>query len=412
MMKKRQLILASAFTGALIGAGATSAAADTGKLQESDLELLLAEQHALNVETAIKSIDDHPAAQAAEEALLQNTEQLESYLAGLLYQPEEARELTEFFRQQSEWITAAADGQTGEAPTAEGLGYRSQTAAESYAATLQNLIGHYAEEDFESAYRAHLEGFSAIESLSTAWSDSLTDEFPKHFDGNPESADELRSTWNRLGAEHIALSQLSMAKGFDGDSDFDFVEWAQDENAESFRALFAEYYGEEQSDRFLELWTNDHLLVQGDLSAAAVAGDEDGQTDAAAALSADFPAAFGSFLVELTEHPDAASAQQAIERHETAAVEAFEHYQQEDFEAYYTSYGEGFGAIGEFSEHFTNATAERFPEQFTNAAPEKMPATGLGGMASGNAILGLWIALSTVIIGLGATFTLRQRKPE
>lgn len=418
MIKKRQLILASTFSAALIGAGASSAAAETEKLQKGELELLLAEHHALTVETAIKSIDDHAAAQAAENALMNNTEQLETYFSGL-YEQDEARELTEFLRQQNDWVIdyaeAAEDGQPGEAASlkAEALDENRQQAVSDYAATLQNLIDRYGEEDFESAYRAHLEGFTAIGDLSSTWSASLAAEFPERFDGAEDAKDELQSTMNRLGAEHIALSQLSMAKGFDGAADFDFAEWAQDENAEAYRAIFAEYYGEEQSDRFLELWINDHLLVQGDLSASAAAGDEDGQMAAATALNTDFPAAFGDFLSELTEqHPSAGSAQQAIARHEAETVTAFEHYQEGDFEAYYASYGTGFEAIGEFSGHFTAATAEQFPEQFTAAAPDKMPATGLGGTASGNSTVSLWLALSALILGGAATLTLRQRKSD
>lgn len=414
-MNRKQLVPTAAMAAiAFTGSAGLATADENPGTERASLDLLLAEQHALSVETAIRSLDDHEAADAARKALDENTDQLDDYFTEL-YGEADGKRATAPLHEHNNWLDdylqTAQEGMPGEAPDLSALSENQN--AQNYAIALHSMAGHYAEGDFESAYRAHLEGFEAAENWSSDWLESLAENFPERFETHSEQADDLRLSLNRLGAEHIALSQLSMTKGFDGAADFDFAEWAQDENAESFRALFADYYGEEQGARFLELWTAGHLFAQSDLSQAAAEEDKNAQQAAAASLTADFPLAFGNFLDDLTQqHTSAEAAQQALASHEAAAVEAFAHYQQEDYEAYYSSYSEGFMAIGDFSGHFTAASAEQLPERFTAQAPDKMPATGLGGGSLSYSPAFVWLALSAAILTLGAAFASKPSRKQ
>src|SRR5690606_21817285 len=117
---------------------------------------------------------------------------------------------------------------------------------------VQNTFDLYAAGDFEAAYTSYLEGFTQIFGAGSAISGAIATQFPDQFSDPNTAAGDFRSTVNRIAAEHFALSQMSLVKGFNAAEDFDFVNWAQDQNTEEFRAAIASLYGEEAGVAFVE----------------------------------------------------------------------------------------------------------------------------------------------------------------
>ncbi|WP_256204084.1 hypothetical protein [Planococcus faecalis] len=137
-----------------------------------------------------------------------------------------------------------------------------------------------------------------------------------------------------------------MTKGYNGAEDFDFADWAQDQNTEEFRAALASVYGEEASNQFVELWNNQHISVQGDLVIAVAADDKEAADEATATLTNTFATDLGTFLNSATEDRMPLDETIAgVKAHETSVIDTFQQYVSGDYEMSYETYRTGYAIM-------------------------------------------------------------------
>lgn len=444
-MMKWKKILAPVLGAALMIPGlAPSVLADelpptetTGVELRATLDSLLSEHYALAVDSMMKVYDGDKAADAAVAALDANAADMEPVIASV-YGEEGGAAFVEIFDQHNMGTDdyAAAVKAGDEAMQKEALaeiqsfvdemGAFLGTATEGnlpeegataalreHEDFVQETFDLYVEGDFEAAYTSYLEGFKQIFGAGSAISGAISKQFPDQFSDPNTAAGDFRSTVNRIAAEHFALAQLSMTKGFTGSADFDFVDWAQDQNTEEFRAALASVYGEKASKQFVELWNNQHISVQGNLVTAAAAGDQAAVDQATTALTGQFATELGTFLSTATEERMPLDETIAgVQAHENSVVDTFQQYVSGDYAASYETYRTGYAIMFDIGKGLSGAIVDQFPENFANNAPEKMPATGMGGTATSSSNLTLWIALSTLILLAAGTVTYRQTQKQ
>ena len=443
-MKWRK-VLAPVLGAALLVPGmGTAAFADelpptetTGVELRATLDSLLSEHYALAVDSMMKIYDGDEAADASMAALDTNAADMEPVIASV-YGEEGGAAFVEIFDKHNMGTDdyAAAVKAGDEAMQEEALveiqsfvddmGAFLGTATEGnlpedgataalreHEDFVQETFDLYVEGDYEAAYTSYLEGFKQIFGAGSAISGAISTQFPDQFSDPNTPAGDFRSTVNRIAAEHFALAQLSMTKGYNGSEDFDFADWAQDQNTEEFRAALSSVYGEEASNQFVELWNNEHISVQGDLATAAAADDQPAVEEATTTLTSTFATDLGTFLNSATEdRMPLGETISGVEAHETSVVDAFQQYVSGDYAASYESYRAGYAIMFDIGKGLSGAIVDQFPENFENTAPEKMPATGLGGTADQSNTMILWITLSMMILLAAGTITYRQSKNQ
>lgn len=409
----------------------------TGVELRATLDSLLSEHYALAVDSMMKIYDEDEAAEAAMAALDANTADMEPVIASVYgeeggaafveifdkhntgtddyaaavkagdeeMQEEALDEIQSFVDDMGAFLGTATEGNLPEDGATEAL--------RQHEDFVQNTFDLYAAGDFEAAYTSYLEGFTQIFGAGSAISGAIATQFPDQFSDPNTPAGDFRSTVNRIAAEHFALAQLSMTKGYNGSDDFDFADWAQDQNTEEFRAALASVYGEEASNQFAELWNNEHISVQGDLATAAAADDQAAVDEATSTLTNTFATDLGTFLNSATEDRMPLDETIAgVQAHETSVVDTFQQYAAGDYTASYESYRAGYAIMFDIGKGLSGAVVDQFPENFENTAPEKMPATGLGGTAGQTNTMILWITLSMMILLAAGTITYRQSKNQ
>lgn len=443
-MKWRK-VLAPVLGAALLVPGmGTAAFADelpptemTGVELRATLDSLLSEHYALAVDSMMKIYDGDEAAEASIAALDANAADMEPVIASV-YGEEGGAAFVEIFDKHNMGtddyaaaVKAGDEAMQEEALTeiqsfVDDMGAFLGTATEGnlpedgataalreHEDFVQETFDLYVEGDYEAAYTSYLEGFTQIFGAGSAISGAISAQFPDQFSDPNTPAGDFRSTVNRIAAEHFALAQLSMTKGYNGSEDFDFADWAQDQNTEEFRAALASVYGEEASNQFVELWNNEHISVQGDLATAAAADDQPAVEEATTTLTSTFATDLGTFLNSATE--DRMPLDETIvgvQAHETSVVDTFQQYVSGDYAASYENYRAGYAIMFDIGKGLSGAIVDQFPENFENTAPEKMPATGLGGTANQSNTMILWIALSMMILLAAGTITYRQSKNQ
>lgn len=441
-MKWRKILAPVLGAAILVPGMGTAAFADelpptetTGVELRATLDSLLSEHYALAVDSMMKVYDGDEAAEASIAALEANAADMEPVIASV-YGDEGGAAFVDIFDKHNMGTDdyAAAVKAGDEAMQEEALveiqsfvddmGAFLGTATEGnlpedgataalreHEDFVQETFDLYVEGDYEAAYTSYLEGFTQIFGAGSAISGAISAQFPDQFSDPNTPAGDFRSTVNRIAAEHFALAQLSMTKGYNGSEDFDFADWAQDQNTEEFRAALASVYGEEASNQFVELWNNQHISVQGDLATAAAADDQPAVDEATTTLTSTFATDLGTFLNSATEDRMPLDETIAgVEAHETSVVDAFQQYAAGDYAASYESYRAGYAIMFDIGKGLSGAIVDQFPENFENTAPEKMPATGLGGSADQSNTMVLWITLSLMILLAAGTITYRQRK--
>lgn len=403
----------------------------------STLDSLLSEHYALAVDSMMKIYDGDEAAEAAMAALDANTADMEPVIASVYGEEggaafaeifdkhntgtdeyamavkaddemaqEEALEMIQsFVDEMGEFLGTATEGNLPAEGATEAL-----RAHEDF---VQNTFDLYVAGDFEASYTSYLEGFEQIFGAGGAISGAIAAQFPDQFSDPNTPAGDFRSTVSRIAAEHFALAQLSMAKGFNGAEDFDFADWAQDQNTEEFSAAIATFYGDDAATQFATIWNNEHISVQSELATAQAGGNEEEIQQAQSALIETFASELGAFLSMATEDrlpQDELTAN--IAAHEQSVIDTFTQYATGDFEASYNTYREGYTIVFAIGKGLSGAIVDQFPEEFETAVPEKMPATGFGGAANQMNTMMIWVALSTLILIAAGTITLRQRRQQ
>lgn len=439
-MKWRK-VLAPVLGAALLIPGMGTAFADempktdtTGAELRATLDLLLSEHYALAVDSMMKTYDGDKGAEAAEAALTSNAADMEPVIASV-YGEEGGAAFEEIFAEHNmgttEYAQAIKDGDKAMEQEAleEIQSFVDDMGAFLAAATegnlpeegavdalrqhedfVQNTFDLYAAGDYVESYTSYLEGFKQIFGAGSAISGAISTQFPDKFTDPNTAAGDFRSTVNRIAAEHFALAQLSLTKGFNGSADFDFADWAQDQNTEEFRAAIASLYGEEAATQFAQIWNNEHISVQGDLSGASAAQDQASIDEAKDALTGTFATDLGTFLSTATENRMPQNETIAgVAAHEESVIGTFEQYVAGDYEASYSTYRGGYAIMFDIGKGLSGAIVNQFPEEFQNTAPQKMPKTGFGGTATQSNPMMLWIASSMLLIVAAGTITYRQR---
>lgn len=409
----------------------------TGVELRATLDSLLSEHYALAVDSMMKVYDGDEAADAAVAALDANAADMEPVIASVYgdeggaafveifdkhnmgtddyaaavkaddeaMQEEALAQIQSFVDEMGEFLGTATEGNLPEDGATAAL--------REHEDFIQETFDLYVEGDYEAAYTSYLDGFTQIFGAGSAISGAISAQFPDQFSDPNTPAGDFRSTVNRIAAEHFALAQLSMTKGFNGAEDFDFADWAQDQNTEEFRTALASVYGEEASNQFVELWNNEHISVQGDLANATAADDQQGVEQASSTLTSTFATDLGTFLNSATEDRMPLDETIAgVQAHENSVVDTFEQYVAGDYATSYETYRAGYAIMFDIGKGLSGAIVDQFPENFENTAPEKMPATGLGGTANQSNTMLLWVALSMMILLGAGTMTYRQTRKQ
>ncbi|OHX51821.1 hypothetical protein BB776_02960 [Planococcus salinarum] len=421
--------------GMAVNAEEGSPVETSGVELRATLDSLLSEHYALAVDSMMKIYDGDAAAEAAMAALDANAADMEPVIASV-YGEEGGAAFTDIFDKHNtgtdEYAMAVKAGDEAAQEEAlveiqsfvDEMGAFLGTATEgnlpedgatdalrAHEDFVQNTFDLYVDGDYEASYTSYLEGFKQIFGAGSAISGAIATQFPDKFTDPNTEAGDFRSTLSRIAAEHFALAQLSMAKGYNGAADFDFADWAQDQNTAEFQAAIASVYGEEAGTQFAGLWNNDHISIQSDLATAQAAGNEDDIQQAQSALIDTFAEELGAFLSTATEDrlpQDETTAN--IAAHEQSVVDTFSQYAAGDYEASYTTYREGYTIVFAIGKGLSGAIVDQFPENFETAVPDKMPATGLGGSTGGTNTMMIWVAMSTLILLAAGTITYRQRQ--
>lgn len=434
-------VLAPVLGAALLIPGMGTAFADelpktdtTGIELRTTLDSLLSEHYALAVDSMMKTYDGDKGAEAAIAALDENAADMEPVIASV-YGEEGAAAFEDIFAEHnmgtSEYAQAVKDGDDAKQREAlaqiqsftEDMGTFLATATEgnlpeegavnalrAHEDFVQNTFDLYVAGEYVEAYTTYLAGFKQIFGAGSAISGAISTQFPDQFSDPNTAAGDFRSTVNRIAAEHFALAQLSLTKGFNGAPDFDFADWAQDQNTEEFRAAIASFYGEEAGTGFAQIWNNEHISIQGDLSGATAADNQAAIDEATNALTDKFATDLGTFFSTATENRMTLDETIAgVAAHEKSVVGTFEQYVNGDYDASYNTYREGYAIMFTLGKGLSSAIVDQFPEEFQNTAPEKMPKTGFGGTSTESNSMMLWVISSVLLMVAAATVTHRQR---
>ncbi|MBC1373151.1 copper amine oxidase [Listeria booriae] len=417
--------------------------APTVKTPASDLratfDYLLSEHYALAVDTMIKTYDGNKAAPEAAKALDQNAKDMEPAIASIygeeggkqfeaIFAPHNAatddyakavkdgdktaqdaatKEVDKFVNDMAAFLSTATGGKLPEAGAKQALA--------EHEADVQQVFDQYVAKDYEGAYKTYLAGFEQIFGAGKAISGAIVAQNPDKFENTkPDTAAaDLRSALTMLGSEHFALATLSMEKGYDGDPDYDYVNWAQDQNTAAFKAAFTSIYGADAGNQFEKLWTTNHINAQADLAAATAAKNTDNEQKDKTRLTNTFANDFGNFLATATDgNLPAKDAIAALTQHETTVTDTFNKYVSADYAGSYASYREGYKLMSGIGENLGGAIVTQFPDKFSDKMPTSMPNTGMGDGEQTNHSFALWFGLSAIILAGAGFIIFRQQKQQ
>jgi len=443
-MKLRKL-LAPLAGAALLIPGMTPAFAaenapstDTSGVElRATLDALLSEHYVLAVDSMMKIYDGDEAAEAAMAALDENAADMEPVIASV-YGEEGGAAFVEIFDKHNmgtdDYAMAVKEGDEemkqealdgieafvtemgdflGTATEGNLPADGAKDALRQHEDFVQDTFDLYVAGEFEASYMTYLDGFKQIFGAGAAISGAIHAQFPDKFTDPNTPAGDFRSTVNRIAAEHFALAQLSLQKGFTASPDFDFVDWAQDQNTAEFTGAISTFYGDEAATQFEQIWTGEHISVQGDLSSARANDNQEGVDEAKSTLTSMFAEDLGTLLSTATENrmplEDTIA---AVTAHENSVIDTFELYVTGDYEGSYAKYREGYAIMFDLGKLLSFSIVDQFPEQFATMAPDKMPATGLGGSETSSSMMKVWMSLSVLIIGAASTIMYRQAKQQ
>ncbi|WP_147804746.1 copper amine oxidase [Alkalicoccus halolimnae] len=411
-------------------ASVTSPAADF----RADLDQLFSEHFALTVAFMQKAHDGADDAAQAGAALDQNTAELTAAIDSI-YGAEGAEEFERIWQSHinffGDMVVAEVEGDEEARTEAETNlenyvqefssfldsateGNLPQEAGEeaitAHVADVTDTFDAYADGEFQETYENFRGGFHHMFDIGVTLGGAIVEQMPEEFDNTEVStpAADLRSDLNHLLSEHFFLAVFGMQKGFDGADDFDEAQWALDENTADLTAAIDSLYGEEGAEAFEPIWQS-HINFFGDMTAAAVEGDEEAREEADENL-ADYVVEFSAFLDEATEGgiPQEAG-EEAISAHVADVTNTFDAYVAGNFEQTWSEeFRHGFHHMFVLGEVLSNAFVSQMPEQFAGESmPEEMPATGLGGTASNTTLL--WAMTTAFVAAAGAFLYGRKR---
>ncbi|MGF2614846.1 copper amine oxidase [Rossellomorea vietnamensis] len=358
-------------------------------------------QNALDMTPAIASVYGEEGAQKFQEIFAGHLEYSDAFVEAAQSGDEEARkaaeaEVTEFVNEFSAFLSTATEGNLPEDAAKEVLAAHEEDVIEAF--------DSYVEEDYKGYYENYNEGYDRMFTISKALSGAIVTQMPEKFENTKVDAPaaELRSTLNKLTAEHFALAAMSMQKGVKGAPDYDIATWAEDMNTEEYTAAIQSIYGEEGAAQFKKLWTSDHINAQAELVAATVAGDEAAAEEARESLTM-FTEEFGTFLSTATEGnlPEEAAVE-ALMTHEDQVLKTFDSYVAEDYETSMNTFREGYAFTFGIGQALGDAIVKQMPDEFASAEmPSQMPNTGMGGAAEKPMPMAAWITFAAAVLLAG-----------
>jgi hypothetical protein len=180
-------------------------------------------------------------------------------------------------------------------------------------------------------------------------------------------AADLRADLDYLLSEHFVLAVETMQKTYDEAPDAEAVEEALLQNSMDMVTALEPIYGEEGAEQFGEIFVG-HNDYTDAVVEAEKAGDEAARSDAEEEIEA-FVVEFAAFLDTATEgNLPQEAAEEAIRAHEMDVLSTFDNYADENYEAAYTAYRDGFDRMYDISEALSGAIASQMPETFDHTA--------------------------------------------
>ncbi|WP_147804268.1 copper amine oxidase [Alkalicoccus halolimnae] len=180
-------------------------------------------------------------------------------------------------------------------------------------------------------------------------------------------AADLRADLDYLLSEHFVLAVETMQKTYDEAPDAEAVEEALLQNSMDMVTALEPIYGEEGAEQFGEIFVG-HNDYTDAVVEAEKAGDEAARSDAEEEIEA-FVVEFAAFLDTATEgNLPQEAAEEAIRAHEMDVLSTFDNYADENYEAAYTAYRDGFDRMYDISEVLSGAIVSQMPETFDHTA--------------------------------------------
>ncbi len=345
------------------------------------LDHLLSEHFVLAVAAMTKAHDGSSDASNAYQALDQNALDMEPAIASL-YGTEAAAKFTQIFRAHNkatdDLVKGMKAGNTQAVADAKAQVQNfivdfskllatatsgmlpeqaAQDAVRKHEQQVQLTFDRYVAGDYSGALQTYREGFKEMFAISKALSTAITKQMPAKFDNStPDTlAAELRSTLNRLASEHLALSITQMQKELDNGKDASAWVQAEASNTADFKAAIASVYGADGADKFVRIWTMNHINAQSEIVKAVKSGNSTALTESKQKIN-QFVTEFGAFLGSATEGklPEGV-AQESIRKHEDQVQLAFDQYSAKMYDTAYKTMREGYKFMFSVGEALSSA---------------------------------------------------------
>lgn len=404
----------------------------------SGLDNLLSEHYTLAIDTMVKTYDGDKGAKEAAKALDQNAKDMEPAIADIygedgakqfeaIFAPHNMatddyaqavkdgdkqaqnkadKEVDKFVNDMAKFLDTATEGKLPEKAAKQAL--------REHENDVQQAFDAYVDKDYKKYNEDFLKGYEQIFGVSKALSTAITTQKPEKFDNTKADtkAADLRSGLNMLISQHYALAVRSLNEGTKGSPDYDFVNWAQDQNTEGLKTAIGSVYGNDASKQFGDVWNKNHIAAQADLASATAADNKNGEDKAKMRLTKDFADEFSTFLSTATDNKlPKQAAYEGIMQHEKLVTMAFEQGNQGNYAASYKTWREGFAQTFDIGKALSNAIVMQHPDKFMDNAPTKMPNTGMGGAENNTSMITtIWVALTALILAIAGFITFRQVK--
>lgn len=181
--------------------------------------------------------------------------------------------------------------------------------------------------------------------------------------GVTNPASDLRADLDYLLSEHFVLATNAMVKDYMDAPDAEAYIDALDQNAADMTPAIASIYGDEGAAEFERIFRG-HNDYTADLVEAAQSGDEEARAAAEDEVE-EFVVEFSAFLGTATEgNLPQEAAEEAIRAHEMDVLSFFDSYVEEDYEAAYTHFREGYDRMYDISGALSGAVVAQFPDKF------------------------------------------------
>ncbi|AZB44702.1 copper amine oxidase [Bacillus sp. FJAT-42376] len=313
------------------------------------------------------------------------------------------KELDEYRSEQAQFLDKATGGRLKAKDLEEGL--------KMHVNELITAFDSYTEKDYDTTYSTVRESIKHMYGVGKALSWAITDQFPDKFEGKSVDtpAANLRADLNYLFSEHAALAALAMQKGIDGTEDFDEAAAALNENTNDLSASVASVYGKEGGEQYKKIW-NSHIGYLVDYVKATGAKDEKAKEMALKELD-EYRAEQAKFLDTATEgRLKAADLEKGLEVHIDQLLNAFNSYNEKDYDMAYDSIHEAYNHMFGVGLGVSGAIVDQYPDKFMGKMPTEMPKTGMGGTSeTGNSSL-IWMSVSGFILALAAIATIVRKR--